>query len=106
MDTGLIAHNGLQAVWSKHAVTAKKPKNEGVENHLLLLLYFLFYFLLLLQGFHEGCLQTVGVLGFESFLLIGHHALQAHHLVAIGVHFPQRTEVLLTCENARSGCWK
>lgn len=48
--------------------------------------------LLLLQGLDEGVLQPVGVLGLQSLLLIGRHALLAEDAAAL-LLLPVRGEV-------------
>lgn len=48
--------------------------------------------LLLLQSFHKGVLQPVGVLCLQSFLLIGRHALLAEDSPAL-LLLPVRGEV-------------
>lgn len=61
--------------------------------------------LLLLQGLDEGCLQSIGVLGFQGLLLIGGHALLAHDGTAL-LLTPAAGEVGLTlsaCEWLRGG---
>lgn len=48
--------------------------------------------LLLLQSFHERVFQPVGVLGLESLLLVGGHALLAQNLTAL-LLLPVRGEI-------------
>lgn len=75
--------------------------------------------LLLLQGFDEGVLQPVGVLGLQSLLLIGGHALLAQDPAALlllpvggevgsalgaeeGLHAGQRSSEFTCTQSSRS----